>query len=137
MKELNDIKAAPPTGISAGPVNESDIYHWEALIQGPPGTVYEGGIFKVDIAIPNEFPHKAPTFKFITKIYHPNVDQEKGLICLKVLQEWAPSVKIAKVLTDIYNLMITPEPEHAVDAAIGQEFMENRAAFDRKGQRNG
>jgi ubiquitin-protein ligase len=54
--------------------------HWTADLTGPPGTPYEDGKFKVDIAFPSTYPNAAPVLKFITKIWHPNVGED-GMIC--------------------------------------------------------
>ena len=47
-KELQLFMKDPPDNCSAGPV-EDDIYNWEGTIIGPTETVYEGGIFHLEI----------------------------------------------------------------------------------------
>nr|GEY72781.1 probable ubiquitin-conjugating enzyme E2 37 [Tanacetum cinerariifolium] len=44
-----------------------------ALIQGLEGTVYEKGVFKIDIQIPERYPFQPPVVTFSTPIYHPNI----------------------------------------------------------------
>ena len=73
-KELNFIKNEKDANISANIVSDN-MYHWHATIGGPMKTAYEGGIFELDIHIPNEFPHKPPKIQFITKVYHPNINE--------------------------------------------------------------
>ena len=46
---------------------------WKALIQGPPGSAYEGYKFEITIDINNDYPLTPPVMKFATKIFHPNV----------------------------------------------------------------
>ena len=58
---------------SAAPVNEDDLFTWEATMTGPPDTPYEGGKFKLLVKIPENYPFQAPRFYFITKIYHVNI----------------------------------------------------------------
>ena len=70
-KELYDIQNDPPMNISAGPMNDN-IFEWEAVLLGPSETPYEGGVFKLDIHIPKDYPMKPPNIIFKTKIYHPN-----------------------------------------------------------------
>ena len=48
-KELENIRDDPPSNCSAAPKNDDDIYHWDATIIGPAGSVYEGGIFNLDM----------------------------------------------------------------------------------------
>ena len=65
-------KADPPEGITAGPVNEDDLFLWEAMIQGPEGTPYEGGVFPAELKFPKDYPLMPPTMKFLCDIWHPN-----------------------------------------------------------------
>ena len=47
--------------------------------------VYEGLQFKLDMSFTAEYPYTAPTVKFVTPCFHPNVDQY-GNICLDILK---------------------------------------------------
>ena len=73
-KELKDIGKKPVDGVSCGPIGGNN-YKWQAAFTGPAGTPYAGGIFKMNIDFPDNYPFKAPTAKFATKIYHPNIGQ--------------------------------------------------------------
>lgn len=44
---------------SAGPKGDT-IYEWVSTILGPPGSVYEGGVFFIDVSFPAEYPFKPP-----------------------------------------------------------------------------
>jgi len=55
-------------------INDPDnMLSWKALIQGPPGSAYEGYKFEITIDINNDYPLTPPVMKFATKIFHPNV----------------------------------------------------------------
>ena len=45
----------------------------KALIDGPPGTPYAGGVFRVKLALSRDYPASPPKGHFLTKIFHPNV----------------------------------------------------------------
>lgn len=72
FQEYKQISLSPPDGITAGPVNEDDLFKWEALIQGPEGTPYEGGVFIAEMVFPKDYPLMPPTMKFLCDIWHPN-----------------------------------------------------------------
>ena len=72
FQEYKQLTLTPPEGITAGPVNEDDLFLWEALIQGPEGTPYEGGIFPAELKFPKDYPLMPPTMKFTCDIWHPN-----------------------------------------------------------------
>ena len=41
-KELENIRDDPQNNYSAAPKSDDDIYHWDATIIGPTGSVYKG-----------------------------------------------------------------------------------------------
>lgn len=72
FSEYRGLLSSPPDGITAGPVNEDDLFLWEALIQGPEGTPFEGGIFPAELKFPKDYPLNPPKMKFLGEIWHPN-----------------------------------------------------------------
>ena len=85
-KELDQVGKQDSSGVFAKAVSE-DMRHLHGTIQGPEGTVYDGGIFEVDIVIPKNYPFEPPKMKFLTKIWHPNVSSQTGAICLVSTRE--------------------------------------------------
>lgn len=78
FQEYKHLTTDPPEGITAGPVNEDDLFLWEAMIQGPEGTPYEGGVFPAELKFPKDYPLMPPTMKFQCDIWHPNGKNRKS-----------------------------------------------------------
>ena len=109
LKEIDDIYRDPPDNITAGPIDDDHIDHWEAVINAPDDCDYRYGVFLLDIKIPSDYPYKPPICKFKTKILHPNISDYDGSICLNILKSnWNPSYTISNVLSSILTLLYNP-----------------------------
>lgn len=69
------------------------------------------------------YPMDPPQLKFLTKVYHPNIDNTTGLICLDLLKmppqgKWRPIINLSLILTSIQQLLSEPNPHDPLDAAI-------------------
>eukprot|EP01102_Stenamoeba_stenopodia_P009122 TRINITY_DN2673_c0_g1_i3.p1 TRINITY_DN2673_c0_g1~~TRINITY_DN2673_c0_g1_i3.p1 ORF type:complete len:215 (+),score=28.57 TRINITY_DN2673_c0_g1_i3:74-718(+) len=131
-RELSQLEREPPPGVSAWAV-DSNITHLEARLQGPENTPYEKGSFKLELLIPDRYPLEPPKVKFITKIYHPNIDSG-GRICLDTLcmppkGVWRPSLNISTVLTSLLLLMSHPNPDDPLMVDINDEYKHNKQRF--------
>lgn len=112
-------------------VNETDNRKLTGKIKGPEGSVYEGGLFEVDIQIPMQYPFEPPKMKFVTKVYHPNISSQTGAICLDILKDnWSPALTIKTALLSLQALLCAPVAEDPQDAEVAKIFIENRKAFD-------
>ncbi len=97
---------------------------------GPTDSPYQGGLFKLNIVFPLDYPFKPPKITFITKIYHPNVNAN-GIICLDILKnQWSPALTISKVLLSISSLLTDPNPEDPLVPEIAQLFKSNLVKYN-------
>lgn len=125
LNDLKDIEQNPPSHVSAGVIDESNIYEWDATIIGPGLSPYAGGIFRLSIIFPETYPFNPPYIKFITKIFHPNIDMN-GNICLDILNvKWSPALKIADLLLSITSLLDDPNPNDPLNKEAAILFNEN------------
>lgn len=135
-KELEDFNKDPQPNMCVGPINVSDLFHWEARILGPQNTPYEGGVFFLNIDFPMDYPFKPPKIAFSTKIYHPNILHD-GVICkccpLKEIgEEWHPNFTISFLLRKIIDLLIDPFLEYSCgDPAALNLYLNDREKFER------
>lgn len=128
--ELGIMKREPPEGCSGGPRNEDDVTLWDAVINGPEDSPYSGGTFKLEIKFSTEYPFKPPLVKFITPIYHPNINSH-GDICLDILKnQWSPALKITKVLLSIMALLSEPNPDDPLVVDIANLYKKDREKYN-------
>ncbi|EOD17738.1 hypothetical protein EMIHUDRAFT_57763, partial [Emiliania huxleyi CCMP1516] len=116
-------------------VHESQMHLWRAMISGPEGTPYEGGLFIFDILCPNDYPNTAPKVNLRTTgagsvRFNPNLyncgkaclsppDDAPSLVCLSLLGTWqgdageswhAKTSTLLQVLMSVQALILVPDP---------------------------
>lgn len=127
-KEVSALAADPPEGIKIYP-SEEDITELQTAIEGPEGTPYAGGVFRMRLVLGKDFPAVPPRGYFLTKIFHPNVGH-KGEICVNVLKrDWKAELGLRHVLLTIKCLLIHPNPESALNEEAGRLLLEDYAEY--------
>lgn len=124
IKETQRLLSEPAPGISASP-SEENMRYFNVMILGPTQSPYEGGVFKLELFLPEEYPMAAPKVRFLTKIYHPNIDK-LGRICLDILKDkWSPALQIRTVLLSIQALLSAPNPDDPLSENIAKHWKAN------------
>jgi ubiquitin-conjugating enzyme E2 D/E len=128
-REHQDLLKDAPDNCSAGPRGDN-MFLWDAMIIGPSDSPYTGGIFKLEIHFPTDYPFKAPKVTFLTKVYHPNISSS-GTICLDILKNmWSPALTISKVLLSICSLLTDANPKDPLVAEAADLYIKDRAKFN-------
>ena len=131
MKEFQDMQKNKKDHALQVKLVDNDYRHWKGRIKGPIATCYEGGVFDVDIIIPDDYPFKPPKMKFDTKIWHPNISSVTGAICLDILKnEWTPALTIRTALISLQALMCEPVPDDPQDAVVAKQYMSDIKLFN-------
>ncbi|XP_021297451.1 ubiquitin-conjugating enzyme E2 22 [Herrania umbratica] len=129
-KELKSLDESPPEGIKVG-VNDDDFSIIYADIEGPAGTPYENGVFRMKLLLSHDFPHSPPKGYFLTKIFHPNI-ATNGEICVNTLKkDWNPTLGLRHILIVVRCLLIEPFPESALNEQAGKMLLENYDEYAR------
>ena len=131
LKELQDLGSKSSQETVKANIVDDNLYHWAGTIFGPKETCYEGGIFHIDIQIPEDYPFKPPKMKFETKIWHPNISSQTGAICLDILKdEWTPALTIRTALVSLQALLSCPEPDDPQDAEVAKQYKLDMELFN-------
>ena len=68
-----------------------------------------------------------PKVRFLTRIYHPNIDK-LGRICLDILKDkWSPALQIRTVLLSIQALLSAPNPDDPLDNDVADQWKTDEA----------
>uniref|UniRef100_A0A6B2ELQ1 Putative ubiquitin-conjugating enzyme e2 n n=1 Tax=Phlebotomus kandelakii TaxID=1109342 RepID=A0A6B2ELQ1_9DIPT len=127
IKETQRLMQEPVPGISAVP-DETNARYFHVVVAGPKDSPFEGGNFKLELFLPEEYPLSAPKVRFITRIYHPNIDR-LGRICLDILKDkWSPALQIRTVLLSIQALLSAPNPDDPLANDVAELWKMNEVA---------
>ncbi|KAJ8722367.1 hypothetical protein PYW07_003547 [Mythimna separata] len=115
-RELRRLAANPPAGIKLL-LRDDDLTDVVATMEGPAGTPYHGGTFRVRLVLGREFPAAPPRAFFLTKLFHPNVAPDSGEVCVNTLKrDWRPELGLEHALLAVKCLLIAPNAESALNA---------------------
>jgi len=129
-KEIADCKNDKVSQITVELIDDSP-FHLMGSFPGPSDTPYDGGLYEVDIIIPDAYPFQPVKMKFITKVYHPNVSSQSGAICLDILKDaWSPVLTLKSTLISLQSLLCSPEPNDPQDAEVAKHYMTSRSSFN-------
>jgi len=124
--------------------------HLALTLKGPKGTPYEGGLFKLEVKFPPDYPQKPPFVRFHTGIWHPNFWPKPAEypgqrnICLALVDPsligkkggWSPSKTILTVVQAILAMFNTRgqyvNPTDVFNKKAALEMLHNQKLFEKK-----
>lgn len=127
-----------PIGFYARPERLEDgstnLMHWAAGIPGKKGTIWEGGLFKLRLLYPDDFPSSPPKVQFHPVLFHPNV-YPSGTVCLSILnaeQDWNPTVTLKNILLGVQDLLNNPNPNSPAQAEPYKLYTQDIEAYNQR-----
>lgn len=113
---------------------EDNISEFYVEFRGPKDSPYEGGLWKVHVELPEAYPYKSPSIGFVNRIYHPNVDEVAGSVCLDVInQTWSPMFDLINVFeVFLPQLLLYPNPTDPLNGEAAALLMREPTAYNQK-----
>ena len=142
LKEYKELLIKPCDGITAGPINEDNLFEWEAIIEGPQDTLYENGVFIALLTFPLDYPLNPPKMKFKSEMWHPNIYPD-GTVCISILhppgedpnhyessnERWSPDQSIEKILLSVMSMIAEPNIESPANIDAAKMFRTDKDKF--------
>ncbi len=133
-KQLIELQKDETSGFSVGLEDDSDWFKWRVTFEGPPDTLYSGGLFTALLKFPAEFPNSPPEMKFETEMFHPNIYTD-GRVCISILhpagvdrfneqdkaeERWRPILGVEAILLSVISMLADPNLSSPanLDAAV-------------------
>lgn len=140
QNELKQLTKDPNYFFSVFP-NENNFFIWDVLLIGPPDTLFENAIIKAQFEFSMDYPIKAPKFKFITNLFHPNVYSD-GKVCISILHDgvdefgyesiserWNPSQSVSSILISILSMLSAPNFESPANVDASKLWRDNYSEY--------
>lgn len=102
--------------------------------KGPAETPFANGVWKIHVELPEQFPYKSPSIGFMNKIFHPNIDELSGSVCLDVInQTWSPMFELINIF-EIFlpQLLRYPNPADPLNGEAAALLMRDPAQYNKK-----
>eukprot|EP00823_Brevimastigomonas_motovehiculus_P001478 TRINITY_DN12011_c0_g1_i1.p1 TRINITY_DN12011_c0_g1~~TRINITY_DN12011_c0_g1_i1.p1 ORF type:complete len:150 (-),score=43.89 TRINITY_DN12011_c0_g1_i1:257-706(-) len=129
-KELSDIEKSG-SQYTVGAKSTDNMLEWTCTLFGPKDTPYAGGTFFLSIKLPEDYPFKPPKVAFTTKIYHPNVDEKKGEVCLATVSNWSPAMTVSKALDELLELLGSPLLDNPINSDACNMYKTDKKKFEK------
>ncbi|XP_021733655.1 ubiquitin-conjugating enzyme E2 4-like isoform X2 [Chenopodium quinoa] len=110
------------------------VNEFNVVFHGPKESPYDGGVWKIHVKFPDSYPFKPPSIRFLNKIFHPNIDEHSGSVCLNVInQSWSPMFDLVNVFEMFLpQLLLYPNPSHPLNSDAGYLMMRDKKRYEQK-----
>ncbi|RMY37879.1 hypothetical protein D0866_02974 [Hortaea werneckii] len=102
--------------------------------KGPEETPFAGGLWKIHVELPDQYPYKSPSIGFVNRIFHPNIDELSGSVCLDVInQTWSPMYDMINIFeVFLPQLLRYPNPTDPLNGEAAALMMRDQKGYDAK-----
>ncbi|KAI6179449.1 Ubiquitin-conjugating enzyme E2 E1-like protein [Aphelenchoides besseyi] len=128
--EAKNLVRNPVTGCEAVP-RDDDVLEWSVVIEGPEGSLYEGGTFFAEFSFNDNYPFEAPKITFLTRIYHCNIDNYGRINLDFTPTNWNPCSNVSDVLKSIVKLLIQCNPKNGLVRELVRQYEDDPLEYEK------
>ena len=145
-KQLIELSKDDSNGFSVGLEDDSNFFRWRVCLEGPPDSLYEGGLFTAILNFPSDFPNQPPSMKFETSMWHPNIYPD-GNVCISILhppgtdrfneqetadERWRPILGVEAILMSVLSMLLAPNLDSPANLDAAVQYKEDRKGWEKK-----
>ncbi|KAJ4503131.1 hypothetical protein HRR77_008557 [Exophiala dermatitidis] len=135
LQEIQDIVSHPHPSYDVY-VSESNMAFWKIVLEGPDESSYEGGTFVFYLDMGEHYPLRAPSGRFLTRIFHPNINRH-GRICHSIFdRNWTVDTTNKQVLDTVFGLLLVPEFTDPINTTVTLDYYWDEVAFKEQVQQH-
>ncbi|KAL9062367.1 MAG: hypothetical protein Q9157_008984 [Trypethelium eluteriae] len=114
--------------------NTALVQEFYVRFKGPEETPFSGGLWKIHVELPDQYPYKSPSIGFVNRIFHPNIDELSGSVCLDVInQTWSPMYDMINIFeVFLPQLLRYPNPTDPLNGEAAALLMREPRSYDAK-----
>eukprot|EP01066_Platyproteum_vivax_P000550 Platyproteum_vivax@DN1060_c0_g1_i1.p1 len=145
-KQLIDLTRDDSSGFSVGLDDDTSFFKWRVCFEGPPDTLYEGGIFNALLTFPDDFPNSPPDMRFETEMWHPNIYPD-GRVCISILhpagsdqfneqetpeERWRPILGVEAILVSVISMLGEPNLDSPANIDAARDLKEDLEGYKKR-----
>lgn len=138
LKEFQEIQEfrdnpLPCLGCTVGLLENNNLFRWRATLFGAEDSLYKGGIFRIELNFPDDYPQKGPRIRFLTPIYHLNISPKGDVYPNSIVNGWNQSITVKEILIKLFTIFYLQNPLNPIGTyEKANEYIEKRSLFESK-----
>jgi ubiquitin-conjugating enzyme E2 R len=145
QQQFKKLMTDPVEGFAPEIPDDSNLYNWRIYLEGPKDTIYEGGVFQLNMSFPRDYPMAPPELRFISDFWHPNVFPD-GKVCISILhppgedemsgerpeERWLPTQSVATIMLSVVSMLNDPNFSSPANVDASVQWRKDMTGFKRK-----